>query len=61
MPLWACNHCHHEWEGSSTDDQCDWCDGSARILEDETPLEWTIKNLDTILSGVLGSEEEKEK
>lgn len=39
MPLWHCNNCHHEWEGSDTSRACDWCHGSGRIIAEKTPLE----------------------
>lgn len=42
MPYLHCNHCHHEWEGSKKS-KCDWCGSSSYILEEQTPLEKTIK------------------
>ena len=45
MPLWKCKKCHHEWEGSTTDKQCDWCGVPGGILEKETPLERMINKL----------------
>ena len=39
MPLFKCSKCHHEWEGSTTDKQCDWCGAPGKVLEEKTPLE----------------------
>ena len=47
MPYWKCGKCHHEFEAVTLVDKkdgegyvcCDWCDGYAYILEEETPLE----------------------
>jgi hypothetical protein len=55
MPYWACTACHHEWEGSKDESQCDWCKANGYILEPETPLEKVIKNLDKIVPNVVQS------
>ena len=47
MPYWKCTSCHHEWEGSHN--ICDWCKSEGYILEKETPLEKTTKNLHIFL------------
>ena len=41
MPLWKCDECHHEWEGSRP--TCDWCKANGHILEKETPFEKMVK------------------
>jgi len=47
MPLWKCTKCHHEWEGSHK--VCDWCSSEGYILEEETALEKSMKEFDSIL------------
>jgi hypothetical protein len=44
MPYLHCKKCHHEWEGTNGS-SCSWCGGDSYILELETPLEKTIKQL----------------
>lgn len=39
MPLWKCNDCHHEWEGSDEDNRCDWCESEGHIIQEKTGLE----------------------
>ena len=45
MPHWHCTECHHEWEGSKKKKRCDWCNASGYVLEDATPLEMSIRDL----------------
>ena len=56
MPLWKCNNCHHEWEGSETDNICDWCRSEGHILEKETPLEKSMKEFKPILERLAKKE-----
>ena len=47
MPLFHCNKCHHEWEGSKDMSMCTWCGSEfSYILEDQTPLEKMLKSED---------------
>lgn len=39
MPLWHCNKCHHEWEGTEDHNVCDWCKDDGHIIEKVTPFE----------------------
>ena len=41
MPLFKCNSCDHEWEG--TKDRCDWCGDKGRIIQEKTSLEMAIE------------------
>jgi hypothetical protein len=51
MPYWKCTKCHHEWEGSHN--ICDWCKSEGYILEEETALEKSMKEFDSILKGLI--------
>lgn len=42
MPLWKCQNCHHEWEGSNLRAMCDWCGGDGEKLAENTELELTL-------------------
>ena len=44
MPLFHCNSCHHEWEGTKDMDMCDWCKSDSHILEEETSFEKFMRN-----------------
>lgn len=37
MPIFHCDTCHHEWEGSRP--ECDWCGGGSYILKSRSELE----------------------
>lgn len=37
--MFHCDRCHHEWEGSWKDQQCDWCGGGSILLAEKTALE----------------------
>jgi len=39
MPLFHCSKCHHEWEGSTTEVNCDWCNSTGYVLANETHFE----------------------
>jgi hypothetical protein len=39
MPLWHCNSCHHEWEGTEDRNVCDWCHDDGYIIEKVTQFE----------------------
>lgn len=41
----GCQQCHHEWEGNITGEleTCDWCGGSARILQEGTSMERMLR------------------
>jgi len=52
MPLWKCNKCHHEWEGSNN--ICDWCKSEGHILEKETTMERSMKEFRSILERLKG-------
>jgi hypothetical protein len=56
MPLWHCGRCHHEWEGSKEQFQCDWCKADGYVLDTMTELEKLIKRLDKITNRVVQSE-----
>jgi hypothetical protein len=43
MPLFHCIKCQHEWEGTLTQDGCDWCGAPGTILETETSLETMLR------------------
>ncbi len=45
MPYFGCTMCHHEWEGVAQHTVCDWCGSAGQVLEDETPLEKTVRRL----------------
>ena len=45
MPYVKCSKCHHEWETTDCQSECDWCGAPAgRILEDATSLERMLKD-----------------
>lgn len=45
-----CNKCHHEWECADIDDQkCDWCNGGCFILEEKTPLQIMMANINRVI------------
>jgi hypothetical protein len=39
MPLFHCTKCMHEWESSSTNSKCDWCNTKGYILAEKTDFE----------------------
>lgn len=46
MPLFHCKKCHHEWEGSKTEEpKCDWCGAGGFIIEDKTPVEKMVDKM----------------
>ncbi|MHC4298772.1 MAG: hypothetical protein ACYS7Y_15940 [Planctomycetota bacterium] len=45
MPHWKCTKCHHEWDGSRDKSMCDWCEAPGRVLEENTPLELMIRDM----------------
>lgn len=51
MPYYGCNSCHHEWEGSSLEDQkCSWCGNeNIKVLEDKTPVEKLCSDSDSMI------------
>lgn len=51
MPLLHCTECHHEWESSEDEEECDWCGGDSYMLDKNTPLS-------LLLSYLYGEEEE---
>ena len=55
MPLWHCSSCHHEWEGSTESNTCDWCSEPGYILESLTPLEKMLAAMreGTLFRGLL--------
>ena len=50
MPIWKCVDCQHEWEGSSKDDVCDWCQSKGQIIETKTDLEKSVCLFDEIIA-----------
>ena len=49
MPLYHCKKCQHEWEASESK-SCDWCGCKENyILEEKTPLEKMVENIDELL------------
>jgi hypothetical protein len=51
MPLYHCVKCHHEWEGikrSGLEPICDWCGAHGFILEEKTPLEKMLDEMDRV-------------
>jgi signal recognition particle subunit SEC65 len=55
MSYFHCNKCHHEFEAypekkgtECVNPRCDWCGGDSYILEENTPLENTMKNIDEL-------------
>jgi hypothetical protein len=44
VPLFHCNKCHHEWEGTKDMNMCTWCGTESYILEEQTPLEKMINS-----------------
>jgi DNA-directed RNA polymerase subunit RPC12/RpoP len=48
MPLFHCISCHHEWEGIAKGDEptCDWCGSHGYILEEKTPLELMVEEME---------------
>jgi hypothetical protein len=48
MPLYHCNDCHHEWEGADDDCVCNWCGSDGYILEEKTPLEKMLEDLNEV-------------
>ena len=43
MPIWKCNKCHHEWEGTKTEDKCDWCNSLGHVIQAESGFERMLK------------------
>jgi len=48
MPLFHCVKCHHEWEGilEKNNPICDWCGAHGYIIEEKTPFEKMIEDLE---------------
>lgn len=40
MPIWKCENCHHEWEGTFA--KCDWCQSAGYLLKTDSELEEMI-------------------
>ena len=45
MPLYHCDKCHHEFEGSKEELKCDWCGASAHIIKEKTELEIFLESM----------------
>lgn len=54
MPLYLCVSCAHEFEASEYEKvSCGWCKSENIVmLEKETPLEKTIKNINNIMKKI---------
>ena len=61
LDSWKCTACHHEWEGDTQDNLCDWCGGLGIVLEkqsvqymstfDRTPMKATAEITNLIENG----------
>lgn len=51
MPLFYCDglDCQFEWEGIGPQSRCARCGRMGRILEEKTPLENMMENIDELL------------
>lgn len=59
MPLMHCNHCHHEFEGS-TIDPCGWCNSPAHIIQEQTSFEKMLADKE-FLDAIINSARSKRK
>lgn len=49
MPYWKCKSCHHEFEKAVEEvPSCDWCGSTSYILENETPLEKMMNEIEKV-------------
>jgi len=48
MPIYHCQDCHHEWEGTEDENECTWCDGGSYVLSAKSALELMGKIMATI-------------
>jgi len=50
MPYYKCCSCHHEWEripeNKYVNVLCDWCGSPSYILEEKTPLEKMVDDIE---------------
>jgi hypothetical protein len=60
MPLYHCNECPHEWQGTTYDlPVCDWCGAVEHVIQEMTELERMLSEM--MLFGGFGEMTERSK